>query len=354
MKHWHAASFGGISGISKYSSVFFDEVLFCRGYRQLDLDTIGLRAALNYISTEDVVHIEIGVNQRMGIDLMMALVSRRHCGIDVTLHDAPFLSWPLFRFKNPIINQLSKAVHLYLRNFGRGEGIVKRLRRIYTLSYRGRDAVMRRYKVANVYTMPLIVDTSQLVTPSDQKTQNMLFFGFIGAGKSLNYALELHSMVLAKFPKSKFLVIGDAVDVKSKQYLANIRSRYSNNVEYLGFVPEATLQKCFDRAIISILPFANYRSIIPVSYSAISSMAMGKVVFTNPVNAIPELIQDGYNGVFLTGDLVEDSRRIVKLLSDTDALLGISANAINHLREFHNPRVVGEFFDQGVVPFIEN
>lgn len=354
MKSWHATSFGGKSGISKYATVFFDEVLSSRGYERLELDRIDLQNALDCIGVEDVVHVEIGVNQAMEIDLVMALCARRHRKIDVTLHDPPFLRWPLFQFKHSAINQVSKAVHFYLRNFGIGEGAVQCLRRIYTLSNRGRDAVMRRYRVTNVYTMPLIVTESQLVAPREQMTQNMLFFGFIAAGKSLDYALELHSLVLAKFPDSKFLVIGDAVGVKSKQYLADIKRRYSHNVEYLGFVPEASLHQCFDRAIIAILPFANYRSIIPVSYSTISAMAMGKVVFTNPVNAIPELIKDGHNGVFLTGNAVDDSRQIASLLRNPAALLGISAKAITYLREFHNPQVVGKCFDQCEAPVNEH
>jgi glycosyltransferase involved in cell wall biosynthesis len=346
MKYWHASSFGGKSGISKYAAVFFDEVLSGRGYERLELDQIGLQGGMDCIDIEDVVHVEIGVNQTMEIALVMKLSERRHRKIDVTLHDPPFLSWPLFRFRNTVINQVSKAIHLYLHNFGYGEDIFRRLRRIYTLSNRGRDAVMRRYRIDNVYTVPLIVTESQLVKTSEPMTQNLLFFGFIGAGKLLDYALELHSMILTKFPESSFLVIGDAVAEKSKRYLADIKHRYNHNVEYLGFVPEASLQQCFDRAVIAILPFSNYSSIIPVSYSIISVMAMGKVVFTNPVNAIPELIQDGHNGMFLTGDVVEDMRRMSSLLSDSVMLAGISANAINHLREFHNPRVVGECFDQ--------
>jgi glycosyltransferase involved in cell wall biosynthesis len=348
MKYWHAASFGGKSGISKYATVFFDEILSSRGYERLELDRIGLHGALDCIEVEDVVHVEIGVNQTLEIDLVLALCALRHAKIDVTLHDPPFLSWPLFRFKNPVINQISKAIHFYLHNFGIGEDIVRRLRKIYTLSNLGRNAVMRRYRVTNVYTMPLIVTDAQLLKPSMKISQNknMLFFGYIGAGKSLGYALELHNMVLANFPESRFLVIGDAVGDKSKEYLAKIKLRYNRNVEYLGFVPDNMLHHYFDQATIAILPFANYRSIIPVSYSTISAMAMGKVVFTNQVNAIPELIQDGINGFFLTGSAISDSQRIVSLIKSPNALGGVSTNAINYLRVFHNPQLVGKCFDE--------
>ncbi len=354
MDQWHATSFGGTSGISKYATIFFDEILSSRGYERLELNRIGLQGALNCIRQEDVVHIEIGVNQEIEIDLVNALCVRNHQKIDVTLHDPPFLKWPLFKFENTGINKISKAIHYYLRNFGLGEDIYKRLRRIYTLSNRGSNAVKSRYRIANVYTMPLIVSELQLISHNNTFAHSMLFFGFIGAGKSLGYALEIHRKVLEEFPECKFFVIGDALGEKSKKYLEYIKNRYSNNVEYLGFIPEDSLHQYFDRASIAILPFENYHSIIPVSYSTIYAMAKGKVVFTNPVNALRELIVDDHNGVFLTGNVKVDSQRMTSLLKDSAKLLAISANAISYLRTFHNARVVGECFDQPELTLLED
>ena len=54
------------------------------------------------------------------------------------------------------------------------------------------------------------------------------------------------------FPKTKVHVIGDAVGEKSKQYLANMKSRCSHSFAYLAFVRDISLRKSFDLAAMTV------------------------------------------------------------------------------------------------------
>lgn len=344
MRKFHISSFSGRSGISHYAKDFFDFILSPRGYEQLDSELCG-SSAIEKIQLDDMVHIEIGVNESTAIRALYELIDRGHRNVTVTLHDPPFISWPYFRFRSRQLNLLSKFAHLYLRNFGIGEGYFKRISKIFVLTQAGARETVARYRLSSVFHLPHLINPAdlrpqQLVTPP-----NLLFFGFIAKNKGLDYALALHERLLNFFPQCKFFVVGDAVNEGAARYLHTLKSRYVSNVEYLGFVNDARLKEVFDQASIAVMPFTAYRSIKPASGSILNAMAARKVVCATSVNAIPEFIHDGVTGVILRRDIDIDVGRIRELLTSEGAINHIAGNAVEFLRLHHGPDAVGHAFD---------
>jgi glycosyltransferase involved in cell wall biosynthesis len=340
MRKFHVGPFNGQSGISKYASDFYDLVFSGRGYVFLNTDN-----ALQSITNDDVVHIEIGTFCSPEIDLLYLLLDRGHKKIDVTIHDPPFIKWPYYKFRNKLLNDFSKFLHLYLRNFFIGDSVFKRIRRIYVLTHKGCALMRRRYGIDNVAYMPHIVRISDLPN-SISISPNLLFFGFIGKNKGLDYALRLHEGVIVNHPDVMFYVIGGATNPQSLSYLSSVKSRYQKNIRYLGFVEESNLDAVFNEASVAILPYSDYRSVVPASGSIIKAMSSGKIVCTTGVNAVSELIEHGVTGYFLTGDYARDVNLIREIISSPKDMRRIFSNSIDFLIRNHHPDVVGAAFDR--------
>ena len=342
---YHAASFSHSTGISRYASDFYELVLLSRGYTRLEphgamIDSI----ADEIVARGDEVHVEIGVNETSEIALLYALLRRGCRSVDVTLHDPPFLRWPHFQFRNRHLNAASKVFHLYLRNFGIGTAELRMIRRFFVLTEKGRDAVRHRYGFTNVHYLPFILPVEDIDDPVPSPP-NLLFFGFIAANKGLDMALDLHSGVLEKLPSTRFFVVGDAINSVGASYLADLKCRYTTNVEYVGFVEEAELKAIFLQSSVVLLPFREYRSVIPASASVLGAMARGRVVFTTDVNAVAQFVRHGRTGCLLSGSRDKDVLALVDMLSQPVEANRIARGAVDYLRIAHSADVVGKAYD---------
>lgn len=344
MNMLHIASFSGRSGISHYANNFFDFILKPRGYEQLDSKLCN-SIVIEGIKLGDTVHIEIGVNEAAAIRTLYQLIDRGHRNVSVTLHDPPFISWPYFQFRSQRLNEFSKFIHLYLRNFRIGDGYFKNINKIFVLTHAGVKKTESRYRLTNVFYLPFLIIPGALHSSTLPTPPNLIFFGYIAKNKGLDYALALHERLLNFVPQCKFFVVGNEVNGVSSSYLRELKSRYKSNVEYLGFVDDARLQEIFSLASVAVMPFASYRSIIPASASILSAMAAGKIVCATPVNAIPEFIHDGETGVLLRGDIAVDAERIRVLLTSDGGVNKLANNAVEFLRLGHGSIPVGHAFD---------
>lgn len=345
MKKYHISSFSGRSGISEYSRNFFDLVMSPRGYKQLDSDLCDL-SVIEGIKIDDLVHIEIGVNEASAIRALYQLIDRGHRNVSITLHDPPFISWPYFRFPSIYLNNISKFIHLYLRNFGVGHAYFKKIKTIFVLTRAGVNKTVSRYRITNVQYLPFLVSPATLRLPSFPPPPNLIFFGYIAKNKGLKYALELHERLLDNLPQCKFFVVGDAVNDNASSYLCELKNRFKTNVEYLGFVDDSKLREVFALASVAVMPFAAYKSIVPASASILRAMASGKVVCATPANAIPEFIQDGVTGILLCGDVDVDAARIRSLITTEGCVKKYANTAFEFLSLGHGPVPVGLAFDQ--------
>ena len=342
MKQFHISSFSGRSGISQYGKCFYELILSAKGYVKLDSKLLNIKL-LDEIGIDDAVHIEIGINEAASISALYRLLDRGHRNVTITLHDPPFISWPYFRFNFRPLNALSKFAHLYLRNFGLGDRYLKQISKVFVLTHAGVRATVARYGLSNVFYLPFLVNPAELRLPVVPPPSNLIFFGFIGKNKGLDYALALHEQLLVSTPQCRLLVVGDVIDERSSKYFRKLRYRYVNNVEYLGFVKN--LQEVFDQASIAMLPFSAYRSIIPASASMITAMTAGKVVCATAVNAIPEFVRDGDTGILLEKNLSIDVERVQILLAAKGEINRIACNAAHLLRTHHCPESVRHAFE---------
>ena len=347
MKRLYLASFEGLSGIARYSKDFYECVLQRAGYDHLD-SSKPLEEIISAISSSDSVHIETGLNQRREAEVLCHLVRRGHPNVDVTVHDPPFAQFPRFAFGSPLLNKASKAFHFYLNNLGIDQDPLGRVRRILVLSERGKALLQARLGIGRrVFHIPLIVRQTE-VLPCLESSRDLMFFGFIGKNKGLEYALQLHEALVADFPESMFYVAGTTLNEVGERHLEYLKGRFARNVSYLGFVPYDDLTAALQKAAVVLLPFQPYRFVCPTSASILRCLGMGKAVFTTDVNAVSELIRPGDNGFFLSLNFARDLQLIRSVLSNGELMRRVRQSAIDYVKKEHDPELVRRRF--GMLP----
>lgn len=336
-RKYYISTSSSASGISRYSRDFYQLVLKEKGYIYMDSGS-SLTTIMSAISSRDHVHIEIGIFQKKEIEILFTMLRANYKNVVVTLHDAPLIKYPYYEFRNKFLNKVSKAVDILSNSFGALQPYVKKIKSIYVLSKRGLEAVKRRYKIDNVYYLPHVVDLSG-IKKGVEGNNNFIYFGFIGRNKGIEYALQLHQQVIQQYPNIHFYIVGKPLG-KEARYYDYLRERYIKNVHYLGYVPDEQLQDIFDQATFALQLFKNYKFFWPFSGSILYSLKKGKIILTNNVNTVPEIIENGRNGFFLTGKIKEDMNTVNKIIKDKPLLDAMQQEAYNYLVQHHSAEVV--------------
>ncbi len=346
MRKFYITSIIGNSGINKYSRDFFDLVVSPLGFILLDTHNWSLKEILKKIYLDDRVHIEIGLNQKMEAEILISLLKINHKYISITSHDSPRIKYPYFQFKSSLLNKLSKVIDLYFDNFGINKNLLRKVDSIFVLNQIAKKILENKFQLTNVAYLPFVINPKEVIRNEVLDNSNLIFFGFLGKNKGLEVALKFHARILKQQPNSHFYIIGGALDHKVKTYVNSLKRKYIKNVSFLGFVPNSELKEIFEKANYVILPYKENRFIYPTNASVLSSLCFSKIVFTTPVNSIPEFILDGINGFFLKENFDDSILSILSLMKDKKRLDLIKDYISNDLLKRFSPYIVQERFVQ--------
>jgi glycosyltransferase involved in cell wall biosynthesis len=333
MRKLYVCSTRSRSGIARYAESFYRVALRDAGYTHLEPDDVSSEMSRPGTAAGTTWLLELGAHQYRERDAFVALVRSGHGNVDVTLHEPPFLTFPFFHFDGAIANRISRGVDWYLDTLGWQTHYMRKARRVFVLSQRGAEWVRARRGISTVNVMPHVVEASSIWSRGpDEAQQDIVFFGFIGRSKGLEYALRLHAAIRADFPDVGMHVVGQATSPREQVGLDALRRTHADGVEYHGFVNEGDLDAIFARAAHVFLPFAPFRYFCPVSGSVLHGLRRGRIVWTSDVNAVAETIQDGVNGLFFTGRVNDDLETYRALRGEPARRASIAANAIETAR----------------------
>lgn len=311
----HICTRNSRSGITDYAKIFQERVLASEGYVLVDPEDI--LDAIGKIPKGAQFHVQLGIFQHRERIAITRLLQAGYTNIDVTIHDPPFVTFPYFQFKSPLLMRLSRGVDWYFRSFGLQRRLIERLRRVFVLSEGGRARVLALAPKANVIAIPHIVDPDRIWSPGSALVPAMIYFGFIGPNKGLDYVLALHEAVRAIRPGTQLHVVGQASGLAAERYLAGLQVRYQDDVTFHGYVLDADLDKLFENAAHVVLPYAPYRHVMPASGSVIHALRRARIVWTTDVNVMAEIIQDGQNGFMLSMNIERDAQRMASVMTDS-------------------------------------
>ncbi len=331
-----APDFNAQSGVSAYARNFFKYVLKPEGFNYLEIKSLNQFEQWISLQKEPCrYHLEIAVGTHLE-RLILNRIIKTDSIIDITLHDPPYIAFPYYRTSNRLLNQLSKLLQIILPQQFFGLSQMRRIRRIFTLSERGRSLTAAVYPGANVCSLPFICVHQPVFSMAEPLS--LVYTGFIGKKKGLDYVLRLHHALLGEFPKLILKVVGTPLDSISKNYFDRLKKKYTNKVEYLGYVDDQSYIKLLSAGHVVILPTLDYGTICPVSANILDALLLGSVVVSTRANANTELIMDGSNGFFLSGDFDLDVSVVEKLLIDPELRQRLIFVAQSRLSRDHSPQ----------------
>ena len=173
------------------------------------------------------------------------------------------------------------------------------------------EATLNLLKRARIEERKLIcinnfIDDSYFkIHPQYDNKGYFLFAGRLAREKGVDVLLK----AMAQLPDIKLKIIGsDTEDNELKKLSAELKL---NNVEFLGFKSGKELEEEYKNCIATILP-SNYFETFGLTI--IESFAYGKPVIGSNIGGIPEIIDDGENGIlFEPGNSNQLARAINKL-----------------------------------------
>ena len=176
-----------------------------------------------------------------------------------------------------------------------------------------------------------------LLTPNHSitKTHDVVCAARLVANKGLSELL----MAIAKIPAARLLLIGDG---PLRQKLEGQAKAFgiTDRVTFTGWLPsQEDVIKAMQRGKIFVM---NSRS-EGGPRSSLEAMALGLPVLSTRVGIMQEVIDDGKNGMFTTGEAGDVAGKLEKLLSDESLRTKLGHEARKVLDRFERKKLIGEY-----------
>jgi glycosyltransferase involved in cell wall biosynthesis len=171
--------------------------------------------------------------------------------------------------------------------------------------------------------------------PTIEKKFDLAFCGRIVSNKGLGSLLR----ALPELPAVTLLVIGDGPDRLAMERLA-VTIGVAGRVTFSGWLPtQQDVIRSLASAKIFVLPSLSEGG----PRVALEAMAIGLPVIATRVGVLPDVIEDGRNGVFTTGDSADLRERISLLLADDKKREAIGREATAILKRFERKQLIREY-----------
>lgn len=178
------------------------------------------------------------------------------------------------------------------------------------------------------------VEASMFENPMGAGGKTILFFGKIAEMKGVPSLVKAFNIVAEKHPEARLRLIGNG-NVEMTKRLVDVR--FTDRVEFGGFVPRDRIASEIDKALFCVLPsyFENF------SMAALEVLARKRaLIYTNRASG-PELIEDGYNGFLVDPDNVEQlAERMSLLLDDAELRERMAFNGYEMCRRRFSTEVI--------------
>lgn len=193
------------------------------------------------------------------------------------------------------------------------------------LSDMERDILTSRFGARNVEVLPNCVDLNDAAAfaqeqkgsaASSEKSLRIGYLGRIEPNKGMTELLEACKRL--KADKVDFRLVIAGKEQTEGEYLPRFQQELGENFEYAGLVSGQT--KCDFLRSLDAFVLPTYFEGLPMSL--LETMSYGITPITTPVGSIPQVVEDGVNGVFIKDHDVDSIVEAVKRLSGNRELLG--------------------------------
>jgi len=155
----------------------------------------------------------------------------------------------------------------------------------------------------------------------------ILFFGYIGGNKGVEYLIKAVPIVSQVIPDIKVIIAGEGNFSKYSKLIED----HSKFEIYNEFIPNKKVPELFQRAKVVVLPYTYHRGHSGVLNIA---FAFGKPAIVTNVGSLPEMVEYGKSGLIVPPKDPEAlAEAIIKLLEDDELRKKMSRNALKRAEE---------------------
>ena len=246
------------------------------------------------------------------------------------------------------------------------ERILARADRIVVMADLGRDALIRRFGVAEarISVIPHGVPDRHQRDPDTMKARFgwqgrkvLMTFGLLAPDKGIRHMIEAMPEIIAAHPDALYLVVGashpNLVRHEGEQHREALITLagalgVAEHIQFVdAFVEQEELLDMLQASDLYVTPYLNMAQVTSGTLSY--AVSVGKPVISTPYVHARELLADGRGVIVPKADAAALAEAAVALLSDDARRAEIARKAYDHGRTMLWPRVV----EQALLPLAE-
>ncbi|MCZ7618469.1 MAG: glycosyltransferase family 4 protein [Myxococcota bacterium] len=189
-----------------------------------------------------------------------------------------------------------------------------------------------------LHVVPNCIDWNAFQTTEEREHADgprILFVGMqFARRKGVHDLIAAVPRVLDEFPNARFLLVGE--DDEGVETSIDVPPGVRAALEFVGNLGREEIIRAYHGATMLVLPA--YREGMPMVM--LEAMASGCPVICSAINAIPEVVEDGENGVLIRpGDPAGLADAMLRLLRDGELRERIGRRASEFIRRHHDVSV---------------
>ncbi len=184
------------------------------------------------------------------------------------------------------------------------------------------------------------VETKQIKASEDRfHRQNILFVGIDWERKGGPALLSAFEKIQIDFPHSTLTIVGCKPDNQIP------------NVNAMGRIPPDDLREYYKNASIFCLPTREE----PFGIAFLEAMQAGLPIIGTNVGAIPDFVQNGWNGWLVEPDEVNElASALLKLLENPEQCKTFGARSLQSVQERYNWQAVANKFQENILNYMKS
>ena len=215
--------------------------------------------------------------------------------------------------------------------------IVRKANTVVVLSESWEKAIRENYNPHRVHVIrnPISVKVATEFTPPERTSKDILFLGFFIKSKGVYDLIKAMVNVTHAHKDAQLLLCGKGEEEEGLR--KEIRAlNLHDNVKIIGWVEQEEKAKLLKMARVFVLP--SYKEGMPMAL--LEALAFGVPVVATKVGAIPEILEEGHNGLLVEpGDINNLSDKLILLLENLELNRRLRQNSIELAKKFQSSEI---------------
>ncbi len=180
----------------------------------------------------------------------------------------------------------------------------------------------------------------------EEDKRYLLYVGRLVPIKGVHVLIEAFPEILRRHPDVRLVITGSsffdgAAQTEYERELVTLAQPVASNIVFTGFLPHETLKYLYSAVDIVVMPSVWQE---PLGLVMLEAMASGTLLVGSAVGGVPEVIDDGRNGLLVpAGDAAELARAVCAVLEDPASMQRMAqAGRETIVEKFTWERLMGE------------